>query len=285
MISLVTCSVDPGRLAQLKDNIGATIGVPYELIAIDNRPDPKGICERYNEGLAAAKFDVIAFCHDDILFQTNGWGSQLWNLLQAHPQIGLVGTAGAVYKSRTPTSWVDVPYKYYRANMIQQHEDGSVTSHIVHDAGDYSEVAVIDGCFIAGRKAVFQKYCWNETLLTGFHLYDLDICLRVGQHYKVAVSNQLLIRHASEGEFNEAWLRDSQRVHRQYRRLLPVSKTSLQKREKLELEYYALHAYTRTLLRLKQPASRVLPAIWRAFWLFPLRKQNLSLLIHTATRR
>ena len=278
MISIVICSIKPDLLIQLKGNIATTIGVLYEVIAIDNRQNSKGICEIYNEGLKMASFDIVCFCHEDILFETSDWGKILSGLIKSNKEIGLVGIAGAVYKSKYPGSWAAVPYKYYRVNMTQQKKDGSRTDHVLHDEGDFSEVAVIDGCFIAGKKELFEQYPWNEQLLKGFHLYDLDMSIRVGQQYKIVVSNRIKLTHLSEGEFDTAWLTDAQKFHQHYQYMLPVNKAGLNKHEQKELEYFALNAYVLTLIRLKQPLFRILSIIMNGFLLFPLRKQNVSLL-------
>ncbi len=278
MISIVICSIRPELLAELKSNIKRTIGVSYEVIAIDNRLDSKGICQVYNEGLKKANFNIVCFCHEDILFETRDWGKILSALVTTNKEIGLVGIAGAVYKSKYPGSWTAVPYKYYRINMIQEKKDGTSADHVLHDRGNFSEVAVIDGCFIAGRKELFEQYKWNEKLLKNFHLYDLDISIRVGQQYKIVVSNNIKITHFSEGEFNKVWLEDARKFHQHYQNVLPVNRVALEKQEQKELEYFALNNYVLTLIKLRQPVLRIVSIIMNGVILFPLRKQNLSLL-------
>ncbi len=50
MISIIICSRDADYLRKVSENVAATIGVPYEIQAIDNSKGAYGICEAYNLG-------------------------------------------------------------------------------------------------------------------------------------------------------------------------------------------------------------------------------------------
>ena len=54
MLSIIICSVSPERLEQVTRNIHDTIGVDYEIIAIDNREKQWPIARAYNEGASRA---------------------------------------------------------------------------------------------------------------------------------------------------------------------------------------------------------------------------------------
>lgn len=278
MISIIICSVKPDLLAKFTENVAATIGVAYEIIPINNQINPKGICEVYNEGLAQAKFDTICFCHEDIAIETMNWGTGIINLFAAHPDIGLLGVAGAVYKSKYPTGWPTVPTEYYRTNIVQQLKDGRLYYSSKLDNGNYSEVAVIDGCFIAGKKKVFDLFKWNDHLLKGFHLYDVDISLRVGQIYKIAVSNAVKIIHFSEGNMNNSWLQQSELFHAANTIQLPKATIKLSKHEVVALEYFSLYAYILLLISLQQSKSKIATLYFKLCFLSPLNRKNLSML-------
>ena len=47
--SIIVCSIRPDEAERLRRNIEATIGVPFEFIAYDNRGTGKGICQVYNQ--------------------------------------------------------------------------------------------------------------------------------------------------------------------------------------------------------------------------------------------
>lgn len=59
MLSFIICSVSPERLEQVTRNIHDTIGVDYEIIAIDNREKQWPIARAYNEELLG---HIIPFC-------------------------------------------------------------------------------------------------------------------------------------------------------------------------------------------------------------------------------
>ena len=50
MVSIIICSVSPHLLKDLQQNIAQTIGVEYEIIAIDNREKHWPIAKVYNYG-------------------------------------------------------------------------------------------------------------------------------------------------------------------------------------------------------------------------------------------
>src|SRR5438477_1059436 len=100
MISIAICSVNSYYLSQIKENISNSIGVEYELLVWDNKGINKGLCEVYNMLAAKARFEYICFLHEDILFQTEKWGSKLIDIFDERQDIGVIGLAGNKYKSK-----------------------------------------------------------------------------------------------------------------------------------------------------------------------------------------
>lgn len=278
MISVVVCSKNKADLNRFTNSLEQTIGVQFELVVIESPlQQPKGICTAYNEGITKTKFDFICFCHEDILFETQDWGKELINLLNI-PAIGIAGVAGATYKSAYPTNWASVPETCYRINMVQQIKDGSSVHYARLDEGKFSETVVVDGCFIAGRREVFNEFKWNDDFLKGFHLYDIDISLRVRKKYKVVVANHISLAHLSEGNMNSAWLQESERFHQYYKNILPVSTKQLDKAEAKSLKYFTLSNYISILISLNAPAFKIGRFLLAAIYLYPFKKQNLYLL-------
>ena len=74
MLSIIICSVSPERLEQVTRNIHDTIGVDYEIIAIDNREKQWPIARAYNEGASRAHYPFLFFVHEDVKFHSVGWG-------------------------------------------------------------------------------------------------------------------------------------------------------------------------------------------------------------------
>ncbi|MBC7887148.1 MAG: hypothetical protein H7Z13_04615 [Ferruginibacter sp.] len=251
MISILVCSVNPALLAKLRLNVGATVKTPFEILAFDNRKEKKGLARVYNQLAAEARFDILCFVHEDVIIHTTGWGESLEKLL-ANKEIGLVGISGAVYKSKYPAPWSACDQSLYRTHSIQ-HFSGRpqpVTININPASTQWAEVAVIDGVLMATRKSVLKEYAFDEKLLTGFHGYDMDYCLQVGQRYKLVVTYELLLEHLSSGNFNENWITASFKIHRKWRHALP--KNIFNKNERLRLpDYTACASVLNQLLAIK----------------------------------
>ena len=75
MISIVICSISPERLQQVIQNIQDTIGVEYEIIAINNREKCWPIARAYNEGARKARYSNLFFVHEDVKFHSQNWGA------------------------------------------------------------------------------------------------------------------------------------------------------------------------------------------------------------------
>lgn len=230
MISIIICSVNQLLLAQLKLNIAEKIGLPFEIIAIDNSTTKQSIAAVYNKGAALANFDCLCFLHEDVIIHTKDWGSILIELL-SDQKIGLVGISGAVYKSKFPGTWASCDKSFYRTNSIQQSKNIVEPVITCINPGDalYTEVAVIDGVFMATRKDVWKKVQFDEKRFKGFHAYDLDYSLQVRSLFKVVVTFQVLLEHFSSGHLNKQWLDSSILLHKKWKHLLPVEIGKLNK--------------------------------------------------------
>ena len=207
MISIIVCSIKPDLLKNFKTNVLETIGVPHEFIVIDNNKEQFSICKAYNVGAEKAKFDILAFCHEDILFHTQNWGNELIRTLN-NTKIGLVGVAGATFKSKYPLSWVSIDGSCYRSNAFFDKPKENKNIEPIE------EVAVVDGMFLGMRKDVWLQNKFNEKELKGFHIYDIDISYHLFKSgYKIAVSNLISVQHLSKGSLDINWFKASVNWH------------------------------------------------------------------------
>lgn len=248
MITVIICSVNPDYLSKLQVNIAATIGVPYELLAIDNRNSNKGICKVYNEAAAAAQYELLCFIHEDVLLHSKDWGLVLADVL-SNQLAGVVGVSGTIYKSRYPASWVACRLGYYRINTLQhfRNKPGPVRS-VVNPANETeSEVVVVDGVFMACRKATWQDNPFDEKMLNGFHGYDLDWSISIGTKFQVVVTHRILLEHFSEGSFTREWINASFALHQKWKSSLPRNLLHRQKSDHLS-DYMACSFVLRQLL-------------------------------------
>lgn len=224
MISVVICSVNQALAAQVKRNIDTTIGVPWELILIDNTVLKKGITAVYNMGAKKSKYDIICFVHEDVLFRTDKWGQLVAEYFSTDKQLGLVGVAGSKYKSKTPSGWSTGMVEFDCANILHIDKKGA-EERIYSNPGStdaLNETITIDGVFMCARKECWERIKFNEEVLTGFHLYDIDFSFRMSFTYKVAVTYQVDMVHLTEGgDFGDNWLGHTINWHRSNANLLP----------------------------------------------------------------
>jgi hypothetical protein len=85
-------------------------------------------------------------------------------------------------------------------------------------------VVNVDGVFICIRKEVLETARFNEKLLKGFHLYDIDFSHRVVPKYKAAVCFSINIIHLTEGgNYGDDWVEYTLRWHKLHAAELPVT--------------------------------------------------------------
>ncbi len=221
MLSILVCSVHPERLRKFQENVRETVGVPCEFIVHDNRNVQYSITKVYNLCAEKARYDYLCFVHEDICFRTKDWGVRLIELLK-QPKTGVVGFAGSTYKSKAYSGW-GTRRKYSRYNYVQHFKDGNVRTYTSNpDRLPASQVVVLDGMCLLMRKSVWEEFRFDDNMFKGFHLYDLDISLAVGQKYANYVTNEVMVEHFSEGAYTKGWLDDTIVFHRKWSHRLPI---------------------------------------------------------------
>ncbi|KEO75290.1 glycosyltransferase [Anditalea andensis] len=274
MISIVICSIRPHYLATISENIKHTIGVPYEIIAIENKVNPKGLTAVYNEGVHKAKFEHICLVHEDVLITTQDWGKTILKIFQ-DPKMGLVGVAGCRHKPRMPSGWgaLGLEVKHIKINLIQHFKrtlQDPVTQYWNTEKESISQVACLDGVFLLSKKSILKEIPFDETTFKGFHCYDLDISFAIGRHYKVAVTYDILIEHFSEGHTDYSWIKDTMILHRKWQEVLPITIGEISKKEKVRCEKKSFKNLAE-LMRVYTTAEEAIEALN----LGQLRKLNL----------
>lgn len=232
MVSIIICSVSPHLLKELQQNIAQTIGIEYEIIAIDNREQHWPIAKVYNYAAQQAKYPYLFFVHEDIRLLSDKWGKLMISKL-AEPDCGVVGFVGDKARFSCCSGW----YQYCDMSKISyfyQRIKGGKNLFLVENADlnqPFQEVITLDGLGFFVRKEIWKKYPFDENLLTGFHCYDIDFSLQIASaNYKnyVCCSNQMLIEHFSQGNFSDAsWFSTTLRLHEKWKSLLPMKTSDL----------------------------------------------------------
>ncbi len=242
MISIVICCRGSKISSELEDNIAKTIGVDYEIICIDNSDNQHSIFEAYNIGVHKAKYDLICFMHDDILFHTKYWGEKLVTFFY-DSNIGMVGISGPTYISKIPGVWWGIN-NYNITNSTRQYnidtDRFNRTKHHLVVNNPYkekvSEVVALDGVFFCIPKRLFETISFDESY-GGFHFYDLDISMQIKQSgYKILCIYDILIEHISRVNLYKEWICASRKFFTKWRYILPIATYDYNRKTKQIME-------------------------------------------------
>jgi len=226
MITIIICSRDKNLLDAVSQSIKNTIGVPYEIIAIDNSDAKYSICKAYNLGAAQAKYDIFCFAHEDILFITENWGVNVINHLKDE-SVGLIGTLGAGPALIVPV--VDPRGLFeIEANMIFVDVKTGVKQHAFetatpNDISKSKETTGVDGTLMITRRNVYDEFKFDDVLLTDFHGYDADFSLQVQSKYKVCIVFDILLEHYFKGGANKSFVEEMLKISKKWKNKLPIS--------------------------------------------------------------
>jgi hypothetical protein len=195
MISLIICSRRSDISSELTINIQQTIGIDYELIVIDNSSNKHSIFSAYNEGVSRAKSSYLCFAHEDILFHTPNWGMNIQKHFE-DKTIGMLGFAGTHFFPSNPTYWFTSPF-ISEYNLTNNHGKLTECFHLDLFRGKkLVDVVACDGFCLFIRKELFKVISFDEKNFTGFHFYDMDICMQVlAIKLRVCICRDILIEH------------------------------------------------------------------------------------------
>ena len=228
MVSCIICSRSADIPQELKENINTTIGCNYELVVIDNCTNRYSIFSAYNEGVRRAKGDILCFMHEDILFHSEDWGKIVEVFFREKgDDAGLLGVVGGQFIPKTVAYWGDGGCDY---GIIIQ---GNFTLHGQYVAekrgnsfdGSELEVAAVDGQWFCIPKLVFDIIQFDEKYYSGFHSYDMDICMQILQKQKKCfITNKILIEHKSGGSDDANFLYWNQMFYEKWKDSLPIQR-------------------------------------------------------------
>jgi len=239
-ISVIVCSVDKQKLEEFRQNIDATIGVSWELVAVDNSKGEYSIFQAYNLGVSKASGRVLCFCHEDIFFHTKDWGKILLGYFDNNSDLGLVGNVGS-HIALKGKDWRDSPH--YSMHFIQKmHSESSSKANfrclfsIGYIGNKLNDVVAVDGMLMCIRAELFNgKIRFDDVSFNGFHQYDADISFQVlNAGYRVCVSYEIVVEHLSEGSFSEAYVDSLKVLLAKWDQNLPVYKID----KKADWAYY-----------------------------------------------
>jgi glycosyltransferase involved in cell wall biosynthesis len=204
-VSVVACSIEPRKVEVMRESLVRAFGpATWDLHVIH---DARSLCEGWNRGLAAARGDVVVFCHDDIALQCDRLAERLAGALEDDD---VVGVAGSTRLAGANWVWAGAPHAH---GWVAHVHDGAVV------AGAYSlqgprigGIESLDGVFLALRRETAERIGFDAETWDGFHLYDTDFCWRARRAgLALAVRCDLGIAHWSKGGFDANWARHARR--------------------------------------------------------------------------
>lgn len=213
MISVITCSVDPRRYAELRANLSGLLnGEPHEFIVI---ADAKSLSEGYNRGIRQSRGGVLILCHDDIEILTPNFTSLLLERLKRFDLLGVAGTSRL-----TGPEWSSAGMPHLFGQIAYP-----PTADALYDVVQWSvpapfvdSIVALDGLLIAGKREVFERVPFDEALFQGFHHYDLDFTYRAHlAGYKLGVCCDFAVIHDSMGNYDQVWKTYADRFEAKHR--------------------------------------------------------------------
>jgi hypothetical protein len=268
MISVIVCSANNKLYETFEKNVAASIGVEHEMIRIYNADGKIGISEAYNIGVAKSAFPYLCFIHEDALLMTDDWGRIVVDLFQKNTSLGLLGVAGAKYKSSIHSGWAVRGFDMDAMNLMQGFKDVSkepVLRWANPENARLQKVVTLDGVFLSAPKKIFEQFSFDQKTFKKFHCYDVDFSLQVSQsnQYDAAVTFDILLTHFSEGGFNVEWFDETIKLQDKWDEILPVSIDHLTKEKKLQIDLLSLYLMKVNVLRQKMPISKYLSQLWK----------------------
>lgn len=266
MISIIICQRTQILPVELTSNIQQTIGCDYEIVGIDNSNNQYSIFSAYNKGVRRAKGDILCFMHDDILFQSNNWGTLVENLFKKNGGIGAVGVAGGHLMYNCPCSWWNS--EITSMHIFTENAFGQLDESIHNEyAGEKTsiEIASIDGLWMCIRGSLFDTISFDDKTFSGFHCYDSDICMQILMAgYQIEVSFEIDILHRGKGNLNEQYYHSIELWHKKWQNKLPVARGISITEDELNIhQHYAvkMYEYQKEIVylykRLRSPEYRI----------------------------
>lgn len=276
MISIIICSRSNTDLAAVSDNIAATIGVPYEIIGIDNSKGDYGICEAYNKGASQAQYNHLCFMHEDIVLHTKDWGALVVSILK-DPSIGVLGVTGGRYQLAVPSVWWVNGPDFNCDNVLNIFKDGRKEMRFNNPLQqELTDAAVVDGLWMCSRREVWQQHPFDAKTFSNFHLYDLDYCAELyANKYRVCVTYAILLEHHSQGSLNDAWLYNSLKYQEKRKAQLPFGPATVSPSLLRKLNINALHKFTYLLLKSELPKKTIRSYVVKCLFASPFSKNSL----------
>ncbi len=251
MISIIICSRNQTITQALFNNIKETVGIPHELIIIDNSKNQySSLASAYNEGVRKSQNDILCFMHDDIVYHTKGWGETVLSHFR-EKKVGMIGVAGTRYLSDIPSIWWAGGHKYMNSpngtlclNSIDTNRDNikeSVYNFVNPEKSVATRVTILDGLWFCVKKEMFDSVCFDDHYYDGFHFYDLDLSMQINTlGFELRSIFDITLEHVSASKHDRKWIENCFKFYKKWHSDLPISSCKLPLKQKIIIDYESL---------------------------------------------
>jgi hypothetical protein len=179
------------------------------------------LTELYNKALKETTNDIVVFCHDDIIFETNNWGNKILKHFKRNPEYGILGVAGSTYLPKSG-KWWEIPYTMRGIVNHQNNGQKWESKYSEHIGNKLYDVTLVDGLFfVINKNNLLSNF--NENV-EGFHLYDVSFCFdNYIKGVKIGVITDIRLTHLSIGETNEQWEKNREVFAENNKENLPIN--------------------------------------------------------------
>jgi GT2 family glycosyltransferase len=210
-VSIVICSIDDARherAVALYRRLFAA--VRHEIVSIRNA---RSLAEAWNWALRHSVADVVILSHDDVDILAPDFAVRLFERLQA---FDVVGVAGSTRMDGPAIGWSGHPHlRGWITHRVPDSVNWQVD--VLNPRPVTGDIVLLDGVLLAGKREAFQAVPFDDVNFDGFHLADLDWSYRAAQAgAKLGVAGDLLLVHASRGNYDATWQRYADRFCRKH---------------------------------------------------------------------
>lgn len=183
--SILVISNNKEQYKIFEESLKTQKNVEYQLITIENYNNEYiGARQAFNEKISFAKYDILIFCHPDIIFLDENALQRIMKSISQLEDFGVAGSAGC----KSGRKWEILSTMYHGENKVLC--GTTVEKTIV--------VQCVDECFFVMKKNVVNSL--KFTNLSGWHLYAVEQCIRANLFNKQNYVIPANIWHFSDGK-------------------------------------------------------------------------------------
>jgi GT2 family glycosyltransferase len=212
MIAFASCVGSPEKFEEYARPGLRLVCEPDSLVA--EVTTDSSIFTAYNEVLDAFSgrddLEALVVLHEDLEIVDHGFCAKVRSRL-ADPSVAVMGVVGA--RDVTGLAWWEADT---RGRCLE-------TRGLVDFGGGFHDVDVVDGLLMVLSPWAVRNLRFDDELYSGFHAYDLDLCLQARAAGKRVVVDEIAVMHYTKGGFGdaEAFARNDAILRRKWRLAVP----------------------------------------------------------------